>query len=201
MTTFNRLIDFNTVPFLERVVYGNTVQAWLAALVCALVLAFVLVRLKVYAIDLIRAAAARTRVKWDDDASSVLSRTKAFVLAGVAFYAVSQGLVLGVRLQRVLEIGFLAFVFFQLLLWLDAVSHIAVRRALKSEYESHGDLASPKAVILSFLLRFVVYVFVFLLFLDNLGVNITALVTGLGLDRRREGMIAIMIYTMPSATA
>lgn len=181
MTTFNPLFPFEKVPVLERMVYGNTLGHWVVVVSAAVVLPFVLVFLKTHLLHWIRQKSAQTQALWDDDAAHVISQTRTFVLVGLTFTLLAQTLSLPKALQRGFEIAALVLVFLQLFFWLDSAAKILLRRTLHTEIASHGSLASPKAVILSFLLRAALSALVLLLFLDNLGVNITALVTGLGI--------------------
>jgi small-conductance mechanosensitive channel len=181
MASYNDVITFDTLPILEAVVYRNTLQAWVLAAIAVVLLSVVLHRLKKWVFVFLRKVTASSAMLWDDDLYMIVSRTRNATIIATAVMLATQGLVLGTRVSRGLEIAFMAIVFFQLVLWLDTAVQIALRRWIKDQHASDGNFASPKAVILSFLIRLVVSVIVLLLFLDNLGVNITALITGLGI--------------------
>ncbi len=181
MRSLEDILILGKIPALERVVYGNTLAQWFAAVVAALVVSFVLVHAKARTLKWIREKSASTNALWDDDASTLVSKTQTFVLLGLASTLLAQTLRLPRGLERGLEITALTLVFVQVFMWLDAAAKIFLRRMLRTEFEAHGALSSPKAVILSFVLRVALSLLVLLLFLDNLGVNITALITGLGI--------------------
>jgi len=180
MTSLPQIPFLEKLPFLSYTMAGNSLQSWIVALLIGVALSLFLLRMRIFLVTRFEAYAKRTTRHWDDDAASVLARTNTFFLVAVSFYFVMYAIVLPPRLERVADAIVTATIFFQLLLWLDRVLMIIVHRWMKSEYDSHGTLASPKAAILTAIARFVLYVIVLLSLLDNLGVNITALVTGLG---------------------
>jgi small-conductance mechanosensitive channel len=111
---------------------------------------------------------------------SVLSRTTLPFLIAVSLYCGMQALVLGPALQRVLDSAIKITVFFQTGVWAVAAVHAWVSR------RRHASAAEDRAMIgslgiISFIASVLVWALVLLLTLDNLGVNITALVAGLGI--------------------
>jgi small-conductance mechanosensitive channel len=165
---------------LDYVVLGNTLGNVLLAMLFFAVALFLLFKAKSLFIEKFRIYAARTSRHWDDEVLSVVGQTKGFFFVALAFFAATFSLSLSPKAQTVVKFLITTALFLQLLFWLDETVKILVRRSLKDEITSYGKLASPKAIIISFLARFVLYVLLVLMFLDNLGVNITALVTGLG---------------------
>lgn len=165
---------------LQRVVYGNTVSAWLVA---ALVFAAAVAGLRLVQRFATRRAgelAARTETRVDDLVVEAFGRTKLFFYLAVGLYAALLPLtvpgVVRTVLERIAVIGLLV----QGGIWTSAAFRAWV--SLTRDRLLEEDAASATTVgALSFVGRLVVWSVVLLLVLDNLQVDITALVTGLGI--------------------
>ncbi|MFQ5679249.1 MAG: mechanosensitive ion channel family protein [Gemmatimonadota bacterium] len=165
---------------LERTFYGNTLEAWLVA---AAFFAGVLVAL--WLVDRIVTSrltklAKRTRTGLDDLVAHVLGTTKVLLFLFLALYFASLRLSLSAGTRTVLDRVVVIALLLQVGVWASA--------ALRFWVESYcdrmlaEDAASATTVsALSFVGRLVLWVVVGLLVLDNLQVDITALVTGLGI--------------------
>jgi small-conductance mechanosensitive channel len=159
---------------------GNTVQTWGIAIVACLAVSFVLSIVVRWLARRIATLAAKTTTRADDVAGDLLARTKSFFFVAVGVLAGAQLLALpgGVRtaLLRVVIVVFLL----QAGLWASAL----VVAVLK-EYQARNLQSDPAAATtigaLVFIGRLVVWTLVLVVSLDNLGIDITALVTGLGI--------------------
>ncbi len=168
------------MDILDTVVWGNTVQAWVIALGATLAIFFVLRLLIRIGHRRIAVFAERTKTALDDVVSAVLGSTKTvFLLLFAAFFAsltvdLSQqvrGVVAGVAVLALLvQAGIWASAALKMLL------HEYSQRQLR---EDAAAVTTMNAV--GFIGRLVVWSVVLLLALDNLGIDITALVTGLGI--------------------
>src|SRR6185369_11694736 len=108
----------------------------------------------------------------------VLSRTTLPFLVALSLYLGLRSLQLGDRLSHVLNSLITITVFVQFGVWAAAAVHAWVqrRRTTAEDRAAVGSLS-----IISFLAGVVIWALVVLAALDNLGVNITALVAGLGI--------------------
>lgn len=108
----------------------------------------------------------------------VLSRTTLLFLVAVSLYFGFQSLELGDSLRKTLNSIITITVFVQFGVWAGAAVHAWVqrRRMTAEDRAAVGSLG-----IISFLVGVVIWTLVLLAALDNLGVNITALVAGLGI--------------------
>jgi len=166
--------------FLAAEFLGNTAQAWGIALGIALAVTVVLRLLVRWLARRIAALASRTSTSADDLAADLLARTRTFFFLAIGILAGAQTLMLpgGVRtaLLRVVVVVLLL----QAGLWAGALVV-----ALLKEYQARQLESDPAAATtigaLVFMGRLAVWAVVLLLALDNLGVDITALVTGLGI--------------------
>lgn len=169
------------MELLDTVYWGNSVRAYLVAL--AVVLGIVLgVRVAVYIlVKRVATLAARTTTTFDDTVIKVLGATKSFFVLIVALYAGSQLLVLpggtGQKLRTLAVVAVLA----QIGVWASrALAATAVR--LREKKIAAGDTSGLGIISMVGLFgRVFAWAIVLILMLDNLGVDITALVAGLGI--------------------
>lgn len=110
--------------------------------------------------------------------AEVLSRTTLPFLVAVSLYFGLQSLQLGEQLDKVLNSIITITVFVQLGVWAGAAVKVWVqrRRTTAADRAAVGSLG-----IISFIAGLLIWALVLLAALDNLGVNITALVAGLGI--------------------
>lgn len=165
---------------LERTFLGNTLQEWAIA---ALVFAVLLVGLRLlqrFVTWRVAKLAERTPTRLDDLIVRVLRQTKLIFLLVVALYFSSFPLTLAgegrTLLTRVVVIALLI----QGGLWASAAIRFWVAGYRDRVVETDAASATTMSA-LSFVGRLVLWVLVFLLILDNLQVDITALIAGLGI--------------------
>lgn len=167
------------MDFLDTELYGNTVGAWLiAAAIGGAAVGAVLVFERVV-VRRLSAFAERTTAAWDDLVAHVLGRTKLGLLMVLGVYAGSHWLELPGRIRAVItSVTVIAFLI-QAGIWAGAGLAFWL-----GQYRAR-ELATDKATVttltgLGFVGRVLIWAAVLLLALDNLGVDITAVVAGLG---------------------
>jgi small-conductance mechanosensitive channel len=169
-----------SMSVIQRELFGNPVWAWVVAVAIAGLVPLVLKALKRLIVHRLAAVAQRTTTPLDDLAAEVLGRTKAFFLVLVAIYAGSGVLILPDVVNRVVHFLTVLALLLQVGIWgSTGVSFwmtITVRRKAK---EDPGTATTMSA--LGFLMRLALWTVILLLTLDNLGVDITALVAGVGI--------------------
>jgi small-conductance mechanosensitive channel len=124
--------------------------------------------------------AASTSTRWDDHAVTALGKTRFLFLLAMGFYAGSMTLELRPAYAAALQ----SFAAIALLLqggaWLNTVLRAVIEE--RQEQAMEEDPARVSTVsMLGFLARLALWSVVLLLLLDNLGIDITALVAGLGI--------------------
>lgn len=166
-------------PILEREYLGSPVQAWLTALVVALILWGVFLGVRRATAAGVGRLVKRTAVAWDDLLVELIPRTHAFfllslaVLVGSTFLDRSATTVLVLR-KVVVVLGVLQFG-----RWANCAIDFAVRT--HRERKVSADPAAVTSInALGLVARIGVAVLVVLLILSNLGVQITPLLAGLG---------------------
>lgn len=110
----------------------------------------------------------------------VLSRTTLPLLFIVALFIGAQWLIVGPTTQRVLASAITIALFWQVGIWVMAAVSIWLER--KRQRSLAADRAAAGSLgIISFVVNVVIWAMVLLLTLDNLGIDITALIAGLGI--------------------
>lgn len=160
-------------------ILGNGPGVWASAFGAALVTYLALRVLAGVLVARLAKLASSTRTRWDDIVIHALRKTKGLVLLVVALYAGSLPLDLPERLtsfvQHVAVIAFLV----QAGLWISA----GIRQWIEVTREERAaeDAAAVMTMnVIGIAVRIVLWSMVLLLALDNLGVDVTALVAGLG---------------------
>jgi small-conductance mechanosensitive channel len=181
------MFDFD--QWRDAPVFHNSATAWLIAGSVASLVFMVLLALRIA----VRRYADRLRKTDRTEILEIpmlaLSRTTLLFMLIVAVGIGSQSLKLGDPLQRVVASALMIGLFWQIGLWFaTAVRAWVEGRRAHSTAEDRATLGSLD--IIRFIASVVIWSLVLLLTLDNLGVNITALVAGLGV-----GGIAVALAT------
>jgi small-conductance mechanosensitive channel len=168
------------MALLEGIYLGNTVQDWLIA-VGILIGAFLLLSsVKRILISRLSRLAAITAHDFDDLLVAVLKNTKTFILFATSTYLATTILTLkptltgpGLKLlvlTLLLQGGF----------WVSAGITFWLEHSMQKRMDQDKSSATT-LTFLGFLARIALWTIVLLLMLDNLGVNVTGLVAGLGI--------------------
>jgi len=168
------------LDFLERTILGNSLLQWLLA-VAVLLLGYLLLRLakRIVGRRLV-ALATKTETHWDDAVAGAIDRTKSLFLFVAALFIASQFLQLPERTQQIFHSLFIITLLFQAGIWIGVITISTLeqhrQRALKT-----NPAAATTINALGFLSRIVIWSVVLLVALDNMGIDVTALVAGLGI--------------------
>jgi small-conductance mechanosensitive channel len=169
----------NPLDWLDYEVLGNTVLAWLtsAAVLAAVSVALIVVR-RVLRRRLLAFAASHSGTALRV-AQHVLARTAGWFLLLVALFGASTFLAMPPRIATLIGRALTIGVLVQVGLWTTVA--LAAFLELRRERQLAEDPGAVAVMdLLGFVLRLAVWAAVLLVMLDNLGVNITALVAGLG---------------------
>ncbi len=168
------------MDLMQQVYLGNSIQSWLTAL-CILAAVFAILMIaKSLVIRKLSKLAKLTETRFDDMLVEVLKKTKIIILVIASAYAASHALNVNPSVMGVWQKAVILILLLQGGLWVSAGISFSIRDAVQKRT---GEDASSATTItfLGFVARFVLWVIVLLLILDNLGVNITGLVAGLGI--------------------
>ena len=159
--------------------WGNSAARWLAAAAVVL-LALVVLRIVVgFFKRRVKRIAEATRAAWDDNIVETLQATKSWFLLLAALYAGSLVLELPERVRNLVQTAAVLALLLQAALWGSKLLKIAIERYMKQRRESDPALVTTISA-LSFVGNLVLWSVVLMLALDNMGVDVTALVAGLG---------------------
>lgn len=174
MNTFDTLLSLTF--------YHNTLGTWFFALGIGL---FVLIGLLItqnLTAGRIKAVALKTETDLSDFAAQLVQKTQLFLLAAVGIYAGAQVLVLPSWLAIFInKLPFFALLF-QLAFWANMLIEFILNRYVNSrKSEDERRVSQTMVAPLKFIAFALTLGILVLVGLDNLGVNVTTLVTGLGI--------------------
>ena len=163
---------------LDNVFYGNEIRTWLVALGITVAVLVVLRLIEQLVIVRIERLTSKTRTIIDDLIVGALRKTKLLYLFVVAVYLGSLTLTLPENLRALDSRILMVATLLQAGVWASTAITLWLAHYRATE-EDGANRTTMNA--LSFLVRIALWTTVLLLILDNLGVDVTALVTGLGI--------------------
>ncbi|MBN1365653.1 MAG: mechanosensitive ion channel family protein [Syntrophaceae bacterium] len=168
------------MDLLQEFYLGNKLQNWLLFL-CTLIVAFTILKIiQTVAIRRLSALAASTANQIDDLLISMLKQTKFFILLVASAYLASHVITLKPSVEILWEKAVILILIVQVGLWVSAGITFWLDQTLKKRMDQ--DTSSTTTIsFLGFVARVILWTIVLLLILDNMGVNITGLVAGLGI--------------------
>ena len=175
-----------TAPFqdvLHRTFLNNSVATWLAAAITAAVVLLVPLVLRHLLVSRLRVVAARTVNQVDDMALSLLTETRTWVLVAVAILAGLGTLALPARAHAVIAPASKLVILWQLALWGAEGVGFWVKHHLTSRTGTSDRASIAMISAMGVGAKVLLWVLIFLTALKSVfGVEITALITGLGVS-------------------
>jgi small-conductance mechanosensitive channel len=165
---------------IQRELFGNPVWAWLVAVAIAGLVPLVLKALKRFILHRLAAVAQRTTTPLDDLAAEVLGGTRAFFLVLAAVYAGSSVLTLPEVVDRAIHFLSVLALLVQVGIWGSTGVSFWMKLMVRRKVQEDPGTATTMGA-LGFLMKLALWTVILLLTLDNLGVDITALVAGVGI--------------------
>jgi small-conductance mechanosensitive channel len=166
--------------FLSRLFYGNPVWTWLLAAAVVVIVAIILFVLKRFIHHRLVEFAKRSATKVDDLVADLLGRTRFWFLVVISLYAGSLALTLPAVAARVISTIAVLALLIQAGIWGTGLVSFLITRSVKRKLEDDAATATSMAA-LGFIIKLILWAVVLLLALDNMGVDITALIAGLGI--------------------
>ncbi len=168
------------MPFADVVFLGNTLALWAQALGVATVTLGALWLTRRLLTRRLGALAARTANRVDDLFVLLVQRTKIFTLAAVSLWPLLAMLDAAGRVEDAVRIVTVLVAGIQLAIWGNVlIAHVLEARVAQLRKADPSSATTLNG--LTILARGAMWVVLVLLALDNLGVNISALVAGLGI--------------------
>ena len=160
--------------------YGNPAGAWIVALsILAATVAVLLVGRRVL-VGRLGKWAARTATDLDDLVVDLVRRTRLYFIVLVGVIAGSLALALPAATRQGLRTAMVVALCLQAIVWGNGVIQFWVDRYTVRRVNVDGATATTVNA-LGYLARFIFWIVILLLALDNFGVDVTTLVTGLGI--------------------
>lgn len=168
------------MSYFQTSVIGNTLQEWAIAL-GIVVLSYVALRITARVLlGRLAQFATRTDTDWDDIISAALERTRGWILLIFSLLFGAMSLTVPEQVRSLLESAAAIALFLQIGFWLGA--GISAWMASYERRMAQEDAAAVMSVgIVAIVLKLALWSVVLLLSLDNMGVDVTALVAGLGI--------------------
>jgi small-conductance mechanosensitive channel len=168
------------LDLLEQTFLGNSLLQWTIA-AAVLLISYLLLRLaKRIAGRRLASLVEKTETQWDDIIALAINKTKSLFLFVVAVYITSQFLLLPERTQSIIHNLFVITLLIQAGIWLGVVT-ISVLEQHRQHALKKNPAAATTINAMGFLSRILIWSVVLLVALDNLGIDVTALVAGLGI--------------------
>lgn len=166
--------------FLNQMFYDNTVWTWLLALLIMILVGGILRVLRGIILHRLTGFAERTATELDDLVVDLLKRTRLFFLLVVSLYAGSMVLTLPEVATRVISTVTVLVLLIQAGIWGTGLVSFWITHYVRRKLEEDAGTATSMTA-LGFVIKLVLWAVLFLLALDNMGVEIGPLIAGLGI--------------------
>ena len=174
-------MPINMIAMFRQLITSNTLQDGLYAMLAAGVFMLVLQLARSLLLHRLVRIAKSANTGLGDFFIELLSATRFLLVAGVGLYVATLFLELPVALEKWVDHAFIALIILQIGFWANRGFVFWLRHHFtQGEKEDEGSRAMTLS-LLTFLVRVVLWALVALLMLDNLGLNVTALVASLGI--------------------
>lgn len=167
---------------LETLYFGNPVWAWIVAVVIALAIPAGVKVAKAIAVSRMKRISDERRVNWLQAVIRVASGLRIWLVLIFSLQVVTHVLVLPRPAARTIEIAAVLALGLQLLIWVPIIVDACITQLMSrtaAEGTPNHDLANSSGV-LKFIGVFLMGSLVVLFVLDNMGIQITPLLAGLG---------------------
>ncbi|MDF1537086.1 MAG: mechanosensitive ion channel family protein [bacterium] len=165
---------------LDRIILGNSITAWLIALAAAMLIYTVLTFLRRMVGGRLKLLAAKTTTDLDDFiADLVRVRTKKATFFVLSVYGSSLFLVVPAHIKSIVNGAVFILLFLQVGIWGNGLINFYItRRAVK---DGEDGLNLEAYSVITWIAKASLWAIVIMLALNNLGIEITALIAGLGI--------------------
>lgn len=168
------------MELLKDVYLGNTTRDWLIA-VCTLIVVFVTLKIIQHVvIGRLSKLSISTENNLDDLLVGTLKSTKVFILIVASAYAASYTITVKPSIAAIWQKVVVMALILQAGFWANAGTSFWLGQK-RQKYMDQDASSATTITFLGFAVRIVSWAVVLLVILDNLGVNITGLVAGLGI--------------------
>jgi len=168
------------MELLGKIYLGNSIQSWLVAFGIFIATLIVIKIVQTVTVHRLSKLAATTTTHIDDLFVHILKSTKTFILLAGSAYIACSAITLKPSYESLWLKTIILMLILQAGLWANAGISFWFDHNIRKRMDQ--DCASVTTIsLLGFMARVSLWIVILLLLLDNLGVNITGLVAGLGI--------------------
>ena len=168
------------MDLLSQTWFGNALSTWLLALTLTVAALILLRGLRNLIVRRMQHVAHATATQLDDLAISLLRSSRSWFFLAIALYIGSLSLALPTALQNFIRLAAVFTLLLQAALWTNELVEYGLQHYARHTLQAESDRQNTVA-ILGLASRIVLWSIILLLALDNLGVEISGLLTGLGI--------------------
>lgn len=166
--------------FLDNTFYHNTVLQWIIAAGIAIGFYLIVKLIQIVVLGRLKKLTERTGTNVDDIIIGTFSKTYSFLVILIGLAIAAFYLQLPAKVMSVVHVVVTIVIALQVALWLNAL--IGAYLGYLHKRRKEQDPASVSVFgVLSFFARVVLWSIILLIALDNLGIDITTLIAGLGI--------------------
>lgn len=164
---------------LKDIYFGNTVETWIKAF-AILLISLVIIRIfKRVVLYRLKKWAAKTATTIDDFIIAIIEKSVVPLLYVVSFYFAVKTLTVSLTVTKVFNVAFLFVTTFFILGIITALIRQFVFSFIKTQDNSETKEKQAKGLLI--IINVVIWTLGMVFIIDNLGYNVTTLVTGLGI--------------------
>ena len=167
--------------FLDDTIYGNSIRAWLVAALAFTIALGLLVVARRLVTRRAATAVGRTKNQFDDLALALAKRTRIYFFVAIALVIAVRFVELPARMSGLLDKLVALVVLLQGARWATGVIAFYVSRHIERRRGTSDAANVWAARMLGFAANVAVWAVILVAVLDNLGFDVTTLVTGLGI--------------------
>lgn len=158
---------------------NNSLTMWIYFLGLFLILFFLIKTIELFAEKKLQTFAKETLTITDDVFLEILRSTRLFFKAGIAAYLAIQVLHLSQDVEKNISKVFIVIALIQLAIWGSVLIRFWMETIIKKRAVKDPSVASTLDLV-NFVAKVILYSLIGMMILNNLGVNVTALIAGLG---------------------
>lgn len=167
------------MEFLNSLFIGNSISTWFITIGVTIIVYCLLIVIKRLVLRYIRKFAEKTATQLDDLLADLIANFKRFPMFLLSVYFGSTVLTLPPKVIRFIEIALILSLLFQAGIWGNRIINYFIEQFLLKRGSGASNNKSVPTV-LRFISRTLLWSIILLFTLDNLGINITTLLAGLG---------------------
>lgn len=175
------------MDFLKLTFYNNTITTWIAAVAIFLATLIVINLIRKLVLIKIARLAKKIKTELDNLLTDIAKKTKPFVVVILAIFFGLKILTLPKIFTQIIQTIAILALLFQTAIWASLFLEFFVKYLFERKTEKN-DAGAPMMSFLGFFGKFAIWSVALLLGLENVGVDVTALIAGLGI-----GSIAIAL--------